>query len=388
MTGGHTRNLFALIEDERDDFPYLLKKYRIDVARDLRYSDLSRVKFGKIDAPKIDLTGCNLEYADLSEIPFNRLVLEGANTGHTLFATALPPNKSVQEEISVSEAMRRAVLSVETYHNPQWQIERLIADMSRRTSPVMMFYDTISEQDHLTRQISEVFRSRSIADVLDGDERGIGLYGSSDFLAFYTRSPISDIHLSSRELDKRFLGLIDAQRWIADPITYSADDIGRLSNISDAIKWERHVESRRDKFCVALARELKRKSVVLFSGFPPMSRNLYKQLQSTMKVRFKFVFLCSHNIELKFREEGGKWRREAIPSLALDSPVATAKDVQRLIHRAVAASNFSIHITSRTRSELEKRAGAPLRELKKFFVDFMLTRAQSVSKTDQAEIIL
>ena len=47
--------LFELLNEERDDFPFLVEKYRIDPGSDLRHSDLGGVDFGALHAKTLDL---------------------------------------------------------------------------------------------------------------------------------------------------------------------------------------------------------------------------------------------------------------------------------------------------------------------------------------------
>lgn len=355
MTTDALKSLFALLESEDEDFASLVHRYKIDPATDLRNCDLTSVDFGNLAADTLDLTGSSLDGADLSKLNCKTVI------GIDASARALKPSKR--------NAFDDVLLAISRYQNADWSLNQIVDAVADRTAPVLAFYDTTAEQDLLTKRICAHYGDAS--HLREGfNAHAIG----AKLLWFYSKGSRPHLTLNPASLDKLFFEALRASN--------TSDDIGiyplrpnraAIERIKESVRLGQYEQMRND-FVRALSRELSTRvaplatfpgSFVVFSGFPPMSKRLYRELRDAIPGRLSLIFLCSSSLEPAYlQSKGVPWRRVAVPSYSIGEPLAVEADVRRLCKRIELASNGRITISAGIMDWMSQFVGKPLATLK------------------------
>jgi hypothetical protein len=350
-----TQALSTLMDSEEEDFPTLVARFGIDPATDLQYCDLSNVDFGGLVAETLNLTGSNLTGANLSRIRCKNVI-------------------GVEREIAVqSDALsglfQKVALAIQRYQNADWVLDQIVYGEETH-APILAFYNSAAEQDLLTRRLCNCFAKGG--KMSSDDERFQDL--SRNFLWFYTRSDKSEFKLDPTSLDRNFLKLIKQRN--------NDHDIGVhpfLANRNSIQRIEQRVKGcalneQRVSFARAVSQELaserglmlgSNQAVILFSGYPPLSKKLYEDLRIAVRKRLRLIFLCSAQLEQYFNAGGGRpWRKLVVPAYSVGEPLVTRGDVARLVRRINLSSNDQVSIGPATLAKLDQMVERPLREMK------------------------
>jgi hypothetical protein len=346
-----SQSLFALMDSEEEDFPTLIARYGIDPATDLQHCDLSNVDFGRLVTDTLNLTGSNITGANLSRIRCKNVI-------------------GAEREIAVQsdefgELFQKVALAIQRYRNSDWVLHQ-IANVEEAQAPVLAFYDSAAEQDVLTKLLCGYFGKGAM------NPRPPSM-SPRNFLWFYTRSDKSEFKLDPISLDKNFLKLITEQKNDHDIRVYPF-----MANRNSVQRIERSVQGRelneqRISFARAVSRELTpergliplNQVVVLFSGYPPISRKLYEDLRDAVRKKLRLVFLCSSRLEHHFNERDGRpWRKVVVPAYSIGEQLASRDDVSRLARRVSVSSNNQVSIGSVTLANLDQLVERPLQEVK------------------------
>jgi len=348
--------LFALMDSEEEDFPALVARFGIDPAIDLQYCDLSNVDFGGLVAETLNLTGSNITGANLSRIRCKNVI--GAEREIAVQSDAL------------SELFQKVALAIQRYQNSDWVLDQIVYGEETH-APILAFYDSAAEQDVLTKRLCNYFAKG--AKMSSDDERYQDL-SSRNFLWFYTRSDKSEFKLDPISLDRNFLKLIMQRNNDHDIGVYPF-----LANRNSVQRIEQRVKGsalneQRVSFARAVSQELAserglivggNQAVILFSGFPPLSKKLYEDLRTAVRKRLRLVFLCSSQLEQYFNAGGGRpWRKLVVPAYSVGEQLVTRDDVARLARRVNVSSNDQVSIGSVTLAKLDQMVERPLREMK------------------------
>lgn len=357
--------LFALLECNDDDFPELLARFNINPATDLRYTDLANVDFGSLTTDLLDLTGANIEGADLSRVQCPKIVGRGIIDGRQDETEAANGAGDV-------DALEAALTAIYKYQNGEWTASKLIKNVEYSSAPAMAFYDSAAEQDILTKRLCAHFGDASHLREGAGETYGV------KFLWFYSKASTARFKLNPAFLETTFF---DALR-----LCVTSDSTGiypsrlnqsSVARIKSAVSRGRP-EAMRDEFIRAVKRELAvdqsgglvsyRRSLILFSGFPPISKRLHEELKAALPVRLNLIFLTSAHFEPHYKEGlGVAWRRVAVPGFALGEPVADETDIIRLIRRVAVATSGRIKVPLSVERKAQKYIDRPLHELKHQF---------------------
>jgi Pentapeptide repeats (8 copies) len=368
--------LFALMDSEEEDFPALVARFGIDPAIDLQYCDLSNVDFGGLVAETLNLTGSNITGANLSRIRCKNVI--GAEREIAVQSDAL------------SELFQKIALAIQRYQNSDWVLDQIVYGEETH-APILAFYDSAAEQDVLTKRLCNYFAKG--ARMSSDDERYQDL-SSRNFLWFYTRSDKSEFKLDPISLDRNFLKLIMQRNNDHDIGVYPF-----LANRNSVQRIEQRVKGsalneQRVSFARAVSQELaserglivgSNQAVILFSGFPPLSKKLYEDLRTAVRKRLRLVFLCSSQLEQYFNAGGGRpWRKLVVPAYSVGEQLVTRDDVARLARRVNVSSNDQLSIGSVTLAKLDQMVERPLREMKEELLkrlnELKATAAPSLSK--------
>jgi hypothetical protein len=341
--------LAELANAETDDFPSLIKRFKIDLASDLRHCDLRNVNFGNLIADTLDLTGCLLEGADLSLVKCKRIVRDSDKSNANLDET--------------TELLKQALLAIYRYQNPDGLAQQ-VAD-EQTLAPIVVFYGSAAEQDFITRSICKMYRKRSEQILIEGE-----LISGMDLVWFYTRGTKADLKLEANLLDLAFINLVREPSYDDIGIYPFRENYARVKRVATAIDEPKYrsLDSYRTQFVSAVRSQLKRATILVFSGFPPMSRQLYHDMREGLPNKFKLVFVCSRNYERQFTTDATHWRREAVPSRSIDAPIVSIDDVDNIDRRIRLASGSRIRVGSETRQRMDFCVGSPLTELKNLLV--------------------
>jgi Pentapeptide repeats (8 copies) len=368
--------LFALIDSEEEDFPTLVARFGIDPAVDLQYCDLSNVDFGGLVAETLNLTGANITGANLSGIRCKTVI--GAE------------REIAAQSDALSELFQKVALAIQRYQNSDWVLDQIV-DGEETRAPILAFYDSAAEQDVLTKRLCKYFAKG--AKMSSDDERNQDL-SYRNFLWFYTRSDKSEFKLDPISLDRNFLRLIMQRNNHHDigvyPLVANRNSIQR---IEQRVKGS-SLNEQRVSFARAVSQELaserglilgSNQAVILFSGYPPLSKKLFEDLRTAVRKRLKLVFLCSSQLEQYFNASGGRpWRKLVVPAYSVGEQLVTRDDVARLARRVNVSSNDQVSIGSVTLAKLDRLVERPLREMKeellKRLSELKATAAPSPSK--------
>ncbi|KZD22933.1 pentapeptide repeat-containing protein [Tardiphaga robiniae] len=353
--------LFALLEADEDDFAVLLERFGIDPATDLQNCDLTGVNFGRLTAETLDLTGSDIEGADLSQVNCKRILgIEAATS-----PMAKRPERTLDD----------VMLSISRYQNSDWALNQIIGALEETSAPAMAFYDSAAEQDLLTKRVCAHFGDSSYL------REGFNAHASGlRFLWFYSKGSKAQFKLNPAFLDKVFFEALRSSNTSDDigiyPLAPNRSAVGR---VKAGIRWGDYQEMRED-FVRNLRKELSKplegglvtipSSTIVFSGFPPMSKRLYSELREKIHSRSRFIFLCSSTLEAQYEEgKGALWRRQAVPAYSIGTPKAVEDDVHRLHKRIAAASGGKITLSTVAVNRMANCVGEPLSELKKQAMD-------------------
>jgi len=355
MTTDALKSLFALLESEEEDFATLLHRYGIDPATDLQNCDLTGVDFGSLTADTLDLTGSSLDGADLSKVKCKRVL------GLDAHAQDLKPPKRDHFDDVLSAISR--------YQNADWSINQIVDAVADRSAPVLAFYGTTAEQDLLTKRLCAHYGDAShLREGFNSHAMGKKL------IWFYSKATRPSLTLNPAALDKLFF---DALR-----TSNTSDDIGiyphrpnhaAVGRIKASVRAGPYDQMRGD-FVKALSREARQRAgtlvtfpgcFVVFSGFPPISKRLYRELRDAIPGHLSLIFLCSSSLEPYYlQSKGVPWRRVAIPSYSIGEPLAVEADVGRLCRRIELASGGRITVSEGIKEWMSQFVGKPLATLK------------------------
>jgi hypothetical protein len=346
-----SQSLFALLDSEEEDFPTLIARYGIDPATDLQHCDLRNVDFGRLVADTLNLTGSNITGANLSRIHCKNVI--GAE------------REIVVRTDELGELFQKVALAIQRYQTSDWILHQ-IADGEEALAPVLVFYDSTAEQDVLTKRLCGYFGKGAMTPSPPGMFPG-------NFLWFYTKSDKSEFKLDPVSLDKNFLKLITERKNDHEIGVYPF-----MANRNSVQRIERSVQGselneQRISFARAVSREFTSERgliplnqiVLLFSGYPPISRKLYQDLRDAVRKKLRLVFLCSSRLEHHFNERDGRpWRRVVVPAYSIGEQLASRGDVSRLARRISVSSNNQVSIGSVTLAKLDQLVDRPLQEVK------------------------
>jgi hypothetical protein len=335
--------LFGLASAEIDDFPALVRNFKIDVANDLRHCDLRNVNFGDLIADTLNLTGCLLEGADLSRVKCRRIIRDD--------------DKSRAASDEATEALKQALLAVYRYRDPSKLTEEIANDMAIG-SPVLVFYNTAAEQDAITRSIWKMFSLVPAGQVVP----------QFDLVWFHTRRAKGPLILDANSIDEKFLSLVRAPDYNDIGIYPFRGNYARVKRVVAALNGSdsQSISALRTVFAESLRKQMKRSAVIIFSGFPPISLQLYREMQG--KVPWKLVFVCSDEYEAQFIRESSRWRKHFIPSRRLEPMEVTPQDLENIEYRIMLASDGKVTIRPGTRKRMERFLGGSLTDLKNMLV--------------------
>lgn len=364
--------LFALLETDEDDFAVLVQRFNIDPATDLQNCDLTNVDFGKLTAETLNLTGSTLDGTKLSRVRCKQII--GAD------GLITQPARRSLKQADPAKAVSRpildaAVFAVSKYQNTEWTVSRLLESHNDSRGPIAAFFETFSEQDVLTKRLCSVFAVHDAKHKLN--ER-------PNFMWFYTKDDNSRFELSAASLERNFFDLLRSNK--------TSDDIGvypylsnrqAVSRIRDSLENSSY-DRMRGMFARQLELEIqssqldKEGCVVLFSGFPPISKRLYHDIRSASNQRLKLIFLCSSNLERFYEKQPEEWRRLVVPAIALGQPEAIFNDIGRICRRIEAASSGTVTLGEGFQNELGSFIGKPLALLKNEIVHRLTTVANNL----------
>jgi len=373
--------LFSLLETEEEDFAVLARRFGIDPAVDLQNCDLTNVDFGHLEAETLNLTGSSIEGANLSNVRCKKILGAG-------YLLKVPHHGARPNDVRAARLsgpiLDAVVMTVSKYQNADWTIESIIQGFEDSTAPMLAFYDSSVEQDVLTKRICSIFNDLS-GPLSVGPDR-------AKFLWFYTKAHKSRFEMDAFSLEKNFLDLLRTDK--------TSDDIGvypYLSNRFAADRIKDSLEEPYDRMRAAFARSLGREvqgsergAVVLFSGYPPISKQLYQQIRRATNQRVKLIFLCSSRLEDEYNARPAEWKRLVVPAYAIGQPQTSDKDIRRLQKRVEMASRGTVLFGSDFLRQLERHIGTPLGVLKKEIVDRLILMGSRLplDKLNIDEIVL
>jgi hypothetical protein len=352
MTTDALNALFALLETEDDNFESLMKRFGIDPATDLQNCDLNGVDFGELSVDILDLTGSDLEGANLSKVKCRKLI--GAD--------------GVATERKQNRVLGDVLLAISRYQNSDWVLNQIVGALSESSAPVLAFYDSAAEQDLLTKRICAHYTDASHL------REGFNMHASGmKVLWFYTKSSKGQFKLNPAVLDRAFFEALRESN--------KSDDIGiyplrpnqsAIQRIRNSVRPGAY-DAMREDFALSLRKELSNKefmsghgSVLIFSGFPPISKRLHRAIRDAVNGRITFIFLCSSSLQPQYLQGGGlPWRRVAVPAYSIGEPLAVKADIRRLIRRIGIASGGKITFDSSFEGWMNEFAGKPLAALKR-----------------------
>jgi hypothetical protein len=358
MTTEALHSLFALLDTEEDNFSALVQRFGIDPAKDLQNCDLSDVDFGKLTADILDLTGSNLQGANLSRIRCKKII--GVDTG---LLGAIEPEKNVWKDV---------LLAIYRYQNSDWVTNRVVESFQEGPAPILAFYDTSAEQDVLTKRLCTQFGDAS--HVRAGYSPHVVGSGTK-LLWFYSKAEIGKFRLNPTSLDRNFFELLRDGT--------ASDDVGiypfrsnqaAVRRIRNRLRGTSYNEMA-DDFATGLqgyfGADLTEGystgygSVLLLSGYPPISKRFYRVIRDAGLRRLKLIFLCPSSLEPFYKENDGMlWRRVAVPAYSTGEPRVAPEDISRLQRRIGVASNGAITLGKNAEALMKQFIGKPLTELK------------------------
>ncbi len=275
-------------------------------------------------------------------------------------------------------------MTVSKYQNADWTVDAIIRGFEDSTAPILAFYDSSVEQDVLTKRICTFFNDLS-GPLSVGPDR-------PKFVWFYSKAHKSRFELVASSLEKNFFDLLRTDK--------TSDDIGvypYLSNRAAASRIKESLEGPYDKMRAAFARRVgqevqgsERGAVLLFSGYPPISKRLYQEIRGATNQRLKLIFLCSTRLEDEYNARSAEWKRQVVPAYAIGEPQASDKDIERLRKRVEMASRGTILFGVKFQQQLERFDGKPLQMLKKEVIDCLKVVASQMpmTKLNSDEIVL
>ena len=364
MSSAEIKSLFSLLAEASDDFPMLMNKYGIDPSLDLRGCDFGGVDFGDLTVATLDLTGCNLDGANLSSVRAKIITQGACITARTRLPSLLRSRR--RSPLPVDELRSRAMLAIDRYYQADWKLRSIRENVREDLSPLIVIYDSSPEQDYLTKQICTVFRPR--AGILSPISIGYGISneGPLELIWLYTRTgkPFA-MEATGAALDSYFFRMFES----SDPnldVMHSARNPGRLRRIQEATLGSIEPEKKRFQFAAALKKEIGKEfpTVMLFSGYPPVSKSFYEIIRNHLPRRSKLIFLCPHDVELALSDKQKLWRRIGFRATMLTERPASNEDVKAIDRRIKMATGDRAYIGAETQSLLQDRIGGPLRNLK------------------------
>jgi hypothetical protein len=311
-------SVFAALTDESDDFPYLVQKYKLDLARDFVGADLRNVNFGALSADILNLSGANLIGADLSSIKCNKLITDSAELKNTKLPLQHAP-KNIREQTDstiISEIKGCAILAIHSYveqervrPNPTEQIFDSGApeyvEYSTKSEKVAIEKNILAAAQRLQMAVRRIKRRRTNRNREFGSRREWNVKVvrfASDFSSDRMRQYQQ---VNSDELDRNFLDkfahsihLESGQVHEYEPIfkKYSPEyeSIKRDLVILKSSAKNTWIKRATFKNIIQLICEGYDQVTVLFVDFRPFSEILYRQINHDIKTHIKFIFVGPH----------------------------------------------------------------------------------------------
>ncbi|MFB6458630.1 hypothetical protein [Bradyrhizobium tunisiense] len=351
--------LFTLLETEEEDFAALVERFGIDPAVDLQNCDLTNVDFGHLTADILNLTGSSIGGANLSNVRCRQIL----GAGDLLKVPHHGPSPEASVARVTSPMLDAVAMTVSKYQNADWIVDAVIRGFDDSTAPMLAFYDSSAEQDILTKRLCSVFNDLS-GPLSVGPDR-------AKFVWFYSKAYKYRHELVASSLEKNFFDLLRTDK--------TSDDIGvypYLSNRAAADRIRGSLREPYDRMRADFARSLgqevrggERGAVVLFSGYPPISKRLYQEIRGATNQRLKLIFLCSSRLEDDYKARSAEWRRLVVPGYAIGQPQASDKDIRRIQKRVEMASRGTVLFGTEFSRGLERHIGKPLDGLKREVMD-------------------
>ena len=374
MTTEALKALFALFESDDDDFAGMVRRFGIDPATDFQNCDLTNVDFGNLTTHTLNLTGAILDGINLSNVKCKRIIgVEDA----AILPSAVPAKRTNVAPVVSTSQLEAAVLAVSRYQNSEWIKDRVVESYNENNAPILAFYDTLAEQDYLTKQVCSIFT------VHDPEHL---LHDRPTFLWFYSKAHKPGFELGASALERNFFDLLRTDRTSDDigvyPYLSNRAAVTRIRESLEGISYDR----MRKIFAQQLLHELASQSiaeshggVALFSGYPPTSKRLYQELR---RWQLKLIFLCSSQFEKLYEDQVKEWRRLAIPAHAIGRPTATHNDIGRLAKRIATVSSGTILMSARFQESLADHIiGKPLAALKDEVIGRLVRASENLPAT-------
>lgn len=371
MTTDALNALFTLLDTDEDDFATLVQRFGIDPAKDLQNCDLSNVDFGRLVADTLDLTGSILQGANLSQVKCKRLI------GVEATISKPTPEKPVLDDVQ---------LAIFHYQNSDWALNKVVNTLGSSSAPVLVFYDSTAEQSILTKRLCAHFGHASHVQAgFSTHSLGVKL------LWFYSKAgKPQQFRLNPASLEKSFFELLQAGNVSHDIGIYPfTSNQAAVERICKSVRGPSY-DQMRTEFTGSLRRELSRQlstklafdpgSVVLFSGFQPISKRLYRDILDAGNGNINLIFLCSSTLEPFYTQDKGvPWRRVAVPAHSVGEPLAVAADIGRLRKRIGIASGGLVTLSENTEAWMRQFVAKPMATLKAELANRLKAEAQSKS---------
>lgn len=377
--------IFSLVDEPVDDFPSLVDKYQIDVAKDLKYSDLSNVHFGRLQAEVLDLQGCNLFGANLSEVRCRSINTDGAFIEGARFpADQIDPKISIEPvKRELVDLLRRAALAIYRYDDREMFLEKIYRGISRTMEPSVICYSTLSDQNNLMqRVIQHVNKEIAQSQKLDFIDTGVGRedifdlgYRQKIILFFAPRSPLEKMPMYPADLDREFFLSVKKSaehlpKLLKDSRYRQFEHLDQLapSGFASALAEKRRaldkltkkgvnyddVAELRHQFIERLTIEFSHsEQIVLFvSGAFPISREFYLLLNNLHGKRLKLIFLSPFAIESQFYRKYNL-THDIMPFREFNNrKLTTVEDLEKIQSRISLATNGRATMAETTFAEL------------------------------------
>jgi hypothetical protein len=253
-------------------------------------------------------------------------------------------------------------------------------------APILVFYDSEAEQEILTKRFCNHFIAEMAAD--------------EDSLLWFcaTGNKTHTFQLSTASLEEAFFWYLREGNISHDigihPFALNKAAVERvrqsvLSGSSDEM---------RSQFVLSLRREVAKKrttrsvdghqQVVIFSGFPPFSRRLYREIWDAGNVELSIIFLCSSSVKPLYElDEGAPWRQFAIPANSItNEPLTTHEDIERLGKRISISSQGRVSTSDGTEAWMTQLIGRPLSLLTSGLINKLRAKVETGSDVGSLDL--
>ena len=360
------QKIFDIVESEADDFQTLLSRSGLDPHLDLRNADFSHVDFGIYCGDILNLSGCNLQYADLTRVKA-KLILKGADLLGTKLPAKIKPLVSEYQRATRNKKLNilnTALLSIYRFEVSTTIPNRISEDIFGRTF-LSGAFTMIGGQDYLTNEVANAVIDKCV-------DATLAYQSSFSVKVLISRNfPIGQTKLPADATDHFLKSLQNIDQY-------------HLSNITpkdgEAIERTETVFGKTVAFDNLFFLPQTSRRIIIFSGFPPISKKIVNDIRKITDEKVMMIFLL-HSKDFELYRHAKASGIADLKFIQRDWRLKST-DIETFKGRLRRISEIGLPVSRKTYDSVDTYLGKPQSELKNAFLRRIYSLAKQVTSDE------